>query len=724
MKPYNRKMAVPRNRLIAVVLMLASVALAGQQAPPPAVPPAAAQQPDPQMPPITFRSEVNYVEVDAVVRDAQGNFVRDLTDADFQVFEDGVLQKVTAFSLIDIPVALSDRPLFVPQDIEPDVRSNATGPDGRLYVLLLDDINTDATRTNRVRAAAKQFIERNMGANDLAAVIHTSGRADGSQDFTSSRRLLTQAVDRFMGRKLRSATLNRIDMYNLTRGGVSGATATDPEQTERLFKAEGVLMTIGSLADWLAGVHGRRKAVVFFSEGIDYNIWDTMGPGGVPVNPADATRRGDGTILISRAQDAIAAATRANVNIYAIDPRGLTMAGGDAIELTGLPPDAESLGLGVASLQDELRDQQQSLRTLAEETGGFASVSSNDFTGAFRRIVDENSSYYVLGYYATNEKRDGRFRRIEVRLKRPGVSVVARKGYVAPKGKLAVDKKADATAPASKEMRDAINSPLQLTGMKLAVFAAPLKGTAQKATVAVVTQFLGKDLTFTPKAGKFANVLEMSYSAVNKQGKVTGGKRDSVDLALRPETHARVQQSGVRVQTSLELPPGAYQLRVVARQSDGRIGSVHYDLLVPDFAKEPLSISGILLSAASAGTVPTVGAIPELGDAIKTPPTTVRTFSTGDELLLLAEIYDNQGAVGHSVDITTTLKAEGRVRVFSNSETRSSRELGGASGGYGYTNRVPLKGLEPGLYVLTVEARSTLKGTAAVSRDVQIRIVP
>ncbi len=87
-------------------------------------------------------------------------------------------------------------------------------------------------------------------------------------------------------------------------------------------------------------------------------------------------------------------------------------------------------------------------------------------------------------------------------------------------------------------------------------------------------------------------------------------------------------------------------------------------------------------------------------------------------------MYDNQGTVGHSVDITTSLKAEGRVRVFSNSETRSSKELGGASGGYGYTNRVPLKGVEPGLYVLTVEARSTLKGTAAVSRDVQIRIVP
>jgi hypothetical protein len=99
-------------------------------------------------------------------------------------------------------------------------------------------------------------------------------------------------------------------------------------------------------------------------------------------------------------------------------------------------------------------------------------------------------------------------------------------------------------------------------------------------------------------------------------------------------------------------------------------------------------------------------------------------FSASDELSVLAEVYDNQGAQSHSVDISATLKAEGRVQVFSNSETRSSKELGGASGGYGYTSRIPLKGLAPGLYVLTIEARSTLSGAGKVSRDVQFRIVP
>jgi hypothetical protein len=151
---------------------------------------------------------------------------------------------------------------------------------------------------------------------------------------------------------------------------------------------------------------------------------------------------------------------------------------------------------------------------------------------------------------------------------------------------------------------------------------------------------------------------------------------------------------------------------------------VHYDLTVPDFTKVPIGISGLIISSAAGGAVPTAGSIPDMDDVLKTPPTTSRVFSTADELAVFTEVYDNQVAQAHSVDITSRLRAEGRVQVFSNTETRSSRELGGARGGYGYTARIPLKGLAPGLYLLSVEAKSTLAGTAGVAREVQIRIVP
>ena len=711
-------MTVPRSVVVAIALILTVAGLAGQQAPP------AGQQapplPDPQMPPITFRAEVNYVEVDTVILDAQGTFVRDLNKEDFQVFEDGKLQAVTAFSLIHIPVVLSERALFLPKDIDPDVQSNARGPEGRLYVLLLDDINTDAQRSIRVRQAAKQFIDRNLGSNDLAAVVYTSGRADAAQELTSSRRLLTQAVDKFMGRKLRSATLNRVDSYYLTRGTPLAGGGADPDQPQRLYNARAMLSTVKNLSDWLAGIHGRRKAVVLISEGIDVDIFDTNGPAGTS---ADSMRRGDSTLLISDTQDTIAATTRANVNIYAIDPRGLYQMGDEAMQISSLPPDAETLGLGYSALQEELRVSQDSLRTLAEETGGFASLSSNDFSTAFQRIVDENSSYYVLGYYSNNEKRDGRFRKLEVRLTRPGLQVRARKGYSAPKGKLASDKNVEASAGTSKELRDALNSPLQVSDLKLAIFAASLKGPGSKAAVAIVTQIVARDMTFVEKGGKFSNALEISYVAVDKQGKVAAGNRDSIDMALKRDTYQRVLQAGFRVQSRLELPPGSYQLRVAAREGGGRMGSVHYDLLVPDFGKEPLGMSGLVLSSVVAGGVPTAGAVAELGDALPTPPTTSRVFSANDELAVLAEIYDNQGAQPHAVDITATLKADGRVSVFTNADRRASKELGGVKGGYGYTTRILLTDFAAGLYVLRVEAKSSLGGTAAVAREVQIRIV-
>jgi len=179
--------------------------------------------------PLTFRVEVNYVEVDAIVVDKRGEFVADLQQADFQVLEDGKPQAIKSFGLVRIPLERPEAPLFVRQPIEPDVQSNVRPFDGRVYLIVLDGLHTTALRTPWVRSAAKKFIETSMGANDIAAVVTTQGGAN--QDFTGNKRLLLAAVDRFMGNSLPSATLNKITQYNLQRqqsGGVTGSLA-DPE---------------------------------------------------------------------------------------------------------------------------------------------------------------------------------------------------------------------------------------------------------------------------------------------------------------------------------------------------------------------------------------------------------------------------------------------------------------------------------------------------------------
>jgi VWFA-related protein len=684
-------------------------------APPAAGQPAARPGGTDQIPPVTFRVQVDYVEVDVYVTDRNGQPVRDLRREDFQVLEQGRPQNVELFSFVDIPIERAERPLFATAPIEPDVATNAREFDGRVYAILLDDLHTTPSRTLLVRAGARRFIERNLGANDMAAVIHLSGRTDASQDFTSSTRLLLRSVDQFMGRKLRSATLNRLDVYNQARlSGIQPRNGKylDPEDRERGFNASATLRTMKNIAEFLDGVRGRRKSLILFSEGIDYNIF----------NPFD---NADATTILDDTRAAIAAATRANVSVYAIDPRGLGGLSQEAMELTSLPEDP-GLRLDGVGLNDELRLSQDSLRVLAEETGGFAAVNTNDFAGAYDRIVRENSSYYVLGYYPPDPKRDGRFRKIEVKVNRPGLEVRARKGYAMPKTPAEVPA-IQATARTSPAVREAINSPLPQSGLTLTVQPAAFKGTAPNASVLLTTQVAPGQFRFTEQAGSFADTLEISFVALDDQGKVRAGDTSAVELKLREQTRQAVEAFGVRVMSRFELAPGRYQLRVAGRAaSTGAVGVVHADLEIPDFSKAPFSMSGVLLTSGQSALTPTVRPDEQVKALLPAAPGTRREFRADDTIALFAEVYDNQAATPHKVDIATTLRADdGRV-VFKTEEERESEEVRGARGGYGYMAQVPLKDIAPGDYVLRVEARSRLSGNekTPAARDIEVRVRP
>ncbi len=286
---------------------------------------------------MTFRVEVNYVEIDAIVTDGQGNFVRNLSKEDFEIVEEGKPQELSVLSLVDIPVERTDAPLFSPTAIEPDVRSNVREFNGRVFVLVLDDLQTHFARSVRVRAAAKLFIERYLGANDIAAIVQTGARKDGAQEFTSNRRLLLKAINNFAGQKIRSATLDKLDDYYMQREVNPGAVPRDLSDAERAFKARNTLSTLRQVADYLAGVRGRRKAVVYFSEGIDYDINNT-------IQNRYASELRDEMLM------AIAAATRANVSFYGVDPRGLSGLSDEGIEITSVPNDP-TLGLGYSVAQ-------------------------------------------------------------------------------------------------------------------------------------------------------------------------------------------------------------------------------------------------------------------------------------------------------------------------------------------------------------------------------------
>jgi VWFA-related protein len=645
------------------------------------------------------------------VVDANGKFVATLSQRDFEVLEDGKPQQITIFSLVNLPVERAVRPLFASKPIEPDVQNNLSGSDGRVYLIVLDDLHVQALRATRVKMAARQFVERYMGANDMAAIVHTSGRADASQEFTSNRRLLLNAIDKFSGRKVRSSLMGRLEAEQMTRGQRdANEKINDPDAAERAYQARNTLDSLKAFADVMAGVRGRRKVMLYFSEGVDYDINDPF------------TNR-DATTIMDSTRDAIAAATRANVSIYGIDARGLGAGLDDTIEIQSFPDDP-TLGLDTNALHNEVRLGQDSLRVLSDETGGFAHVNSNDLAGAFRRVVDESSSYYVLGYYPVNDRRDGRFRKISVRVaSQPGLTVTARRGYVAPRGK-AQETKLAGPNDASSELREAMSSPIPLNALPMAMTASVFKGPDKNGSVVVSTLIGGRELPLVEKDGTFKNDLEVALMAVDAKGKVFSGDRNTLNLALKGETVPRVRQAGFRVITAIDLPPGRYQVRVAAREANGRrSGSVLSDVEVPDFSKEPLSISSLALTSQGTGIAPTARPKDPLLKLLPAPLTSYRDFSQADEIALFVEVYEAAPGPSHKVAISLTMKAEGGQTVFQSREERDSSELGGGGGGYGFSARVPLKDMSPGLYVLRVEAQSQSGDRPTVSRETILTVL-
>ena len=715
-----------------------------------------------QAPPsVTFQVEVNYVDVDAIVTDEQGNFVPGLTRDDFEVLEDGKPQKIDMFSYVELPIQKEDRFAVLNRPVSSDVRTNQRAFDGRVYVIVLDDLDISPLRTALVKKSAREFVEQHFGANDIAAVVYTSGRSDATQDFTSDRRLLLAAIDRFVGRRLRSAAVEALERHyqrDLTKGlgDRDDELAPDPNAVirdaagpvdirdlEREQRTYAVLDTLRNLGDFLAGVRGRRKAVLLFSEGLEMPMSEIYG-----VHTA--------TDVVGAIKDAITAAARSNVNFFALDPRGLIGMTSDYIELAGSgAPEVAGGAFGSLNAQQglltEMKVSQDSLRTLAEETGGFAAVNQNSLSSAFDRIVAANSKYYVLGYYPPTPARDGRFHRIEVRVKRPGLRVSARRGYAAPRGRTASERKRDEDARrtqearkaavnnTSPELRDALNTPLQQSGLTFSLQAAPFRLNQKEASVALAIEFDPQALEFTPRpstnargapsglegrndGAAFLNSIELAFFAINQDGRAQRATRTELNLALRPETFKRVKTAGLRANPRLTLAPGRYQLRVGARDSRGRVGTVFYDLEVPNFGREPVSLSGLLITSTSAQNAMTAQPDPAAPKLLPGPATSSRTFSRADSLAVFAEIYDNSSRQQQprQFDTTVTLIAESGQEVFNAREAIDNIPSNRWTT-YGFTRDIPLKDVPPGRYLLRVEAKPRDK-VAAASRETLITV--
>jgi hypothetical protein len=271
-------------------------------------------------------------------------------------------------------------------------------------------------------------------------------------------------------------------------------------------------------------------------------------------------------------------------------------------------------------------------------------------------------------------------------------------------------------------LKEALESPLPLPGLPLAVTASVFKGPAAKGSVVISTFVHGGSLPLTEEKGMFKNDLEVLSIATDDKGKSFSTDRNTVNLNMKPDTAKRVQVSGFRVIQSLDLAPGRYLLRVAVKESNTRkAGMVTYDLEVPEFTKQPLTMSDIAMTSALSGAAPTIRPKDPLEKLLPGPLTTYREFPAVDELALFTEVYDNI-KTPHKVDIVATVKAEGGQTAFETREEHDSSELAGSAGGYGFQTRVPLNKLAPGLYVLRVEATARVGDRNTVAKETVFRV--
>jgi VWFA-related protein len=398
----------------------------------------AAQQPSQTKP--TFSVQVDLVTSDVLVRDAQGNFVPDLIRDDFEIYEDGVKQEIVSMTLSHggrVTNVLTAPPVAAPEGIILPPPRPVADVSGRIFLFFVDDLHVEFGNTGRLRELFKRISRELVHDGDMFAVV-SSGPSSIAIDMTYDKRRLDEAIKKMTGNELRPSDI------------ISGMSNSGGPAEVR-YRAHTAFSTVRDVLKQLEQVHNRRKAIVYVSDGYDFNPFQDarlglMDPNSPFQQNAYTTLRNSSSSqednqnrgadpdaefqkqsesfsdadLAFELGELTRQANRANATIYTIDPRGL-IAGGDMGE-----------NVDPSQWNRFVTQSQSSLRVLAEETGGFAVVNQNDFDKALDRIDAETSDYYVLGYYSTNPDPTRRRRTIEVKATKDGapLDVVFRREYV------------------------------------------------------------------------------------------------------------------------------------------------------------------------------------------------------------------------------------------------------------------------------------------------------
>lgn len=646
-----------------------------------------------QEPPV-FRADIDVIRLDVTVIDRDRAPVRGLTAADFTVTEDGRPQRIVAVTEIraseNDPV-LTPRMRFVPRDVAANDMVDRLG-DGRVFVILLDDFNVPFDDEDIIRSTreAARYVVDSLGPSDVAAVVFTA-QAGNTVDFTDDRQKLLTAIDRFDPPK-------RYPGYTAPTPRGPGPTEGDIVQRwapvlmrSQCMRAQPLAPTLETVTLRLAAIPNRRKTVVLLSTGAPLTVGESRGCGG---EQAAAIRA------------AFASALRANINIYTVDP-----AGNRGYEnylqhpMRNMSPGMRNLSPQEAAAR--ARTVRDFLRTVSENTGGRAVVSTDSPEPELDRMFAEDGSYYLVGYQSSNTRADGRFRKIEVSVKQPNVTVRARSGYFAAREGELVRSDRTPAASANELGLSGMSNPVGVS-LRTAATAVGLAdaGKSRDAMVGVVLT-----LGYPASAGTIDERLTVTRNVYDADGRASAPTQERVSLTLLPAGLDGQRQS---LFYALRLPPGRHQVRFEVHSTAlGKASSILADVEVPDFTRPRLSASSIVLGAPAADrNDPLVPLLPIV-------PTAEREFAANARPTAFVRVLQAGSPQPGAVEMLTEI-IDGRDRtVFSTTETLPADAFTGA-GGAPFQTALPLAGLDRGPYILSITAQTA--GTGPVRRELLFRI--
>src|SRR3984885_2611752 len=578
-------------------------------------PPASGQVSTTQEGGFVMKTNAELVLTNVVARDSKtGQFVHGLKQSDFTVSENGKPQQISTFDYQSVDMA---KPLN-----EATVSGLAAGTNGngskavvvakpedllnhRLIVLFFDLTSMQPEDLDRSVEAAQVFLRAKMQPADLVALVSLGDTLTVDQDFTADK----------------NALINEVGVYNGTEGQgfaqgansnsnqVEDTTGYTPDESENNdINTDRELFAVRAVSKALEKI-SEKKSLLYFSGGISR----------------------DGIENQASLRAAINSAVRANLAIYSVDTRGLQAIGplGDA-STGSLRGSGAYNGAALTNNMNANFASQEVMGTLSHDTGGTAFFDSNDFAPAFAKVQRDSSDYYAIGFHSTNPARDGKYRKLTIKINRPGIKLEYRPGYYAP-----ADFKHSGHEDRERELEEQLTSDLPATDMAVYLDALYFRLDENRFYVPVSLIVPGSQIPFVKGGDKDKATLDVIGEVIDEVKRTIGSARQTVKLNLDPTLQAR--QRNIEYTTSFNLPPGKYQMKFVVRENQtGQMGSFVADITLPEMKKAPLKMSSILLASVRE---PSKKNTPLVRAGEEHIPNISHVFRQNQHLYLLYEVY-------------------------------------------------------------------------------------